>query len=83
MRDAMTIAATGMRTATAQFNTAAAAIVTGQAPRPANSTQNIAPEADTATRIVDIIDARAAFVASLAVFQAADKTAKSLLDVLA
>jgi flagellar basal-body rod protein FlgC len=50
----------------------------------ANSQGLIAdPNVDAATQFVNMIQARTAFTASLAVFEAADTTYKSLLDVLA
>jgi flagellar basal-body rod protein FlgC len=50
----------------------------------ANSQGLIAdPNVDAATQFVNLIQARTAFIANLAVFKAADSTYKSLLDVLA
>ncbi len=70
----MSIAATGITAATSRFGAAASALV--------RATTADAPS-DSAQPVVDMIEARAGFRASLAVFRAADRNFKSLLDILA
>jgi flagellar hook protein FlgE len=79
MGTAMTIAASGITSATARFGAAATQIVRAITPQAALAN---APS-DTAKPIVDMIQGRTAFTANIAAFKAGDKMMGSLLDILA
>ena len=74
MSDALSIAASGVRAASARFEAAATAVVRAQS----SDTPS-----DSAAPIVDMIQARTGFAANLAVMRVADRTYKSLLDIIA
>ncbi|MEP6829825.1 MAG: hypothetical protein ABI963_05770 [Rhizomicrobium sp.] len=74
MSEPMSIAASGVTAAANRFSTAASNLV--------RATSSDAPS-DTAQPIVDMIESRTAFTATLAVLKAADKMSKSLLDIVA
>ena len=73
----MSVALSGLRSATSQFSTAASGIVAGTARPPA------AGGNDLPAQFVAMSQARAAFGADIVVLKAADGMAKSLLDILA
>jgi flagellar hook protein FlgE len=79
MGTAMTIAASGIMSATARFGAAAGQLVRATTP---NASLANTPS-DSAKPIVDMIEARTAFTANLAAFKAGDKMMGSLLDILA
>lgn len=74
MGSALAIAASGIASAAARFGAAAGQLV--------RATTSNAPS-DSAQPIVDMIEARTAFRANVAVFKAGDKMMGSLLDILA
>ncbi len=73
MGTALTIAASGIMSATARFGAAAGQLV--------RATSSNTPS-DSAQPVVDMIEARTAFTANVAAFKAGDKMLGSLLDIL-
>ncbi len=89
----MKIAASGLQGASARFDAAASAVVqsglqtVNDAPAtpaspPATITTTNPLRGDTATAVVSMAEAQASYGANLAVFKAADRAYKSLLDTL-
>ncbi len=76
MNAAMSIAAAGLRTASAVFAADAAKVVQA-------SNMTSAPSGDLATAMVGMTTEALAYRADLAVFKMADKTTGTLLDMMA
>ena len=81
MSDVLGIALAGMRSATAQFSSAASAIVS--APIAASGTMpDPRPQDDMPAQFVGMMQARAAFGADIAVAKTAASMTRRLLDIL-
>ena len=82
MDNAMAIAASGLMAAATRFGSAASNLANME-PGALSATSPAPPRPDFATQIVDMIEARTAFGASLVAFRAADRMTGTLLNLLA
>lgn len=82
MDKTLAIAASGLIAAASRFGTAASRLANSQA-GPISPALPAEPKSDFATQIVDLIEARTAFGASLVAFRAVDRMTGRLLDLMA